>query len=41
VSVFHRIEMHVIDMLRKIIVVPDPMFPEPPLPDASLAFAQA
>src|SRR5689334_18984027 len=40
VSVFHRIEMNVIDVALQIAIVTDRMFPVPALPKASLASRQ-
>jgi hypothetical protein len=34
----HRIEVDVRRMLRQVIVIPDLMFPMPPLPYSTLAF---
>ncbi len=38
---FHRIDMHVIDMACEIVIIPDRMLPIAPLPDAAFAFCYA
>lgn len=38
-SMLHRVAVNVIDVLFKVIVVADRVFPEPPLPKTALAFA--
>ncbi|MDE2225934.1 MAG: hypothetical protein KGJ46_11740 [Xanthomonadaceae bacterium] len=39
VSVLHWIDVHVINVAAKIIFITDQVFPKPPLPYATLAFA--
>lgn len=36
-TVLHRIEIDVIGVSLQIVIVPDDVFPEPPLPDSALA----
>jgi len=38
-TVFHRVEMGVIDVALKIIRIPNAVFPVPTLPDINLAFS--
>jgi hypothetical protein len=38
-AVFDRIEMDIVSVQRKIVFVPNRMFPVPPLPDTALTFA--
>jgi hypothetical protein len=36
---FDRVEMDVIDMHRKVIIIPDDVFPKPALPDTLFPFS--
>ena len=40
-AVFHRVEMHIIDMGRIIALIPDRMLPITILPNTSLAYRRA
>ena len=40
-AVFHWIDVHVINMVREIVFVPDLVFPETSLPDAAFTFCRS